>query len=307
MTSVRPNFLLIGAARCGTTALADLLMQHPDVFVTEPKEPHFWAFAGDHPAFSGPGDDLSVNRVSVTDPDAYLALYRKAGRARARGDGSVSTLYYAEKAIPNIQRYAPESRLIVSLRDPVERAFSSYQYLRARGFEPCDEFEAALDAESERVTAGWHHLWHYTRMGFYAEQIEPFLSTFGTERVKVVFAEQLGEAPDSVAGEIFEFLRLVPAPGAAVRERMNASGQPRLGALRRLDRALVEAPRVRDAVRRVVPLHVRQRIRSANLAEIDIPAGARERLTELYAPEIERLRVLLNSDGPAWLTEVGAR
>src|SRR5688572_18022865 len=91
---VRPNLLIAGAARSGTTALARRLAAHPEVFITEPKENHFFAHAERPRHYTGIGDDVMINRSLISDPSQYLALYASAGRARWRGDGSVSTLYH---------------------------------------------------------------------------------------------------------------------------------------------------------------------------------------------------------------------
>src|SRR6476646_940700 len=99
-----PTFFVIGAARSGTTALAEMLRLHPSVFVTRPKEPHFLAFAGRSVAFCGPGDDLVVNQADVTHVDDYYDLYRDAAGYAARGDASVSTLYYSQASIDTLQR-----------------------------------------------------------------------------------------------------------------------------------------------------------------------------------------------------------
>ena len=90
--------------------------------------------AGETAAFSGPGDAETINRVAVTDPAAYRELFRGAESFAARGDASVSTLYYSAKAAPRLKALNPDARVILVLRDPVDRAFSSHQYLRNRGF-----------------------------------------------------------------------------------------------------------------------------------------------------------------------------
>ena len=117
-----PNFFIIGAARSGTTALAEILRHHPDAFVTQPKEPSFLAFSGRQVAFTGPGDDISINRVAITDRDQYLSLYQSAGTKACRGDASVSSLYYSDHSVATLQQYFPEAKLVVILRDPAARA-----------------------------------------------------------------------------------------------------------------------------------------------------------------------------------------
>jgi len=89
-------FVVVGAARAGSTAVTEALRAHPHIFVTRPKEPHYFALSGRPVNFSGPGDDTTINRVAVTDVEQYRAHYPPGGGYRALGEGSVSTLYYHE-------------------------------------------------------------------------------------------------------------------------------------------------------------------------------------------------------------------
>src|SRR5207249_2922199 len=139
-------------------------------------------------------------------PAAYRALYRSANGAIARGDASVSTLYYATEALDNLDRYFPDARLAVVFRDPVARAFSAYSYVRVRGFEPAATFMEALAEEKERIRSGWHHLWHYVEMGRYAAQLRPFIERRGPDRLKIFFYENFQMEPERIARELFEFL-----------------------------------------------------------------------------------------------------
>ena len=193
-TEREPNFFLIGAGRSGTTFLADLLGQHPDVFLTDPKEPHFLALADTMPDFKGPGDDVTVNRLSVTRPMDYRALYETA-RETARGDASVSTLYYAERSLANLEKYFPSARVVAVFREPVERAYSAYSYLRVRGFEKAPSFQEAVAQELRGERRRWQHLWQYIDMGRYGSQLRPFIETLGPDRVHVTFYDWLSRDP----------------------------------------------------------------------------------------------------------------
>lgn len=301
-----PNFFLIGAARSGTTAMAYMLQQHPDVFVTRPKEPHYLAFAGRRPAFRGPGDELNVNRLSVTDHADYLRLYDASGKATARGDASASTLYYCDEAVVNLRRFEPAPRLIVLLRDPSRRSFSSYQYQAVRGFETTGDFARALDLEEQRIRNHWQYMWHYTKASFYSHQIETFLDEVGPDRFLILFQEDLEKRPNAVLRRAFGFLRVDPE--FEVRDiRVNASGQERRPFVQKVIRALGSAPLMKDLTDHLVPYRLRERIRTSNLDRVDMDPSLRLQLDQLFRDDVSRLRSIIERhygpsvDMPAWL------
>jgi len=310
--STSPNFFIIGAARSGTTALAQILRQHPDAFVTQPKEPSFLAFAEKEVAFTGPGDDVSINRVAITDRDKYLSLYQSAGAKACRGDASVSTLYYSDHSVATLQRYFPEAKLVVILRDPAARAFSAYSYQRARGLEPCDDFRDALDREADRIRSGWHHIWHYMSMGRYAGQLAPFLETFGANRVKILFYEELNRDPVGVGRSLFEFLGLDPT-AAVDLEPVNVSGEPRSRLLQGAIRWAGQRHWLRSTTKAIMPFQLRERVRRANLRPSTVPLDVQEGLEQVLDHQSNELRVLLSrhcpellSSAPPWLAASGS-
>jgi hypothetical protein len=312
ITGTAPNFFIIGAARSGTTALAQILRHHPDAFVTQPKEPSFLAFAEQEMAFTGPGDDVSINRVAVTDREKYLSLYQSAGAKQSRGDASVSTLYYSERSVPTLQRYFPEAKLVVILRDPAARAFSAYSYQRARGLEPCDDFREALDREEERIRQGWHHIWHYVAMGRYSRQLAPFLETFGADRVKVLFYEELNRDPVGVGRSLFGFLGL-DASATVELEPVNVSGDPRSKLFHRASGWAGRRQWARTTTKAIVPFQLRERVRRANLRRSDVPVDVLEELEQVFVEESDELRDLLSrhcpellSSAPPWLAASGS-
>jgi hypothetical protein len=187
----RPSLLLIGAARSGTTALAAFLSEHPAIEFTRPKETHFFAYVGASVRHFGPGDRESIERVAVTEPDEFRSRCASIGSPIV-AEGSVSTMYYPDRSIPAIRQYASRDvRLLAILRNPVDRAHSAFEYLRARGFEDEQDFERALDLEPRRRSEGYSHLWHLVRQGKYVDQLAPFLSEFGRDRVLVVLSDEL--------------------------------------------------------------------------------------------------------------------
>lgn len=227
-----PNFLIIGAAKAGTTSLYRYLDQHPQIYMSPIKEPNFFALEGQPLDFCGPGDAQYIRRFSVTDPDAYEALF--AGVRDEVAVGEASALYLYSPAAPvNICHYAPQMKLIAILRHPVERAYSAFLHLLRDEREPLTDFSCALGAEETRVRRGWEHIWHYRRMGFYAEQLWRYYRHFGRDQIRVYRYEELRDEPERLTADIFEFLGVDPSftPDMSVRHnapRLEPAARPPL-------------------------------------------------------------------------------
>lgn len=295
-----PTFLIIGAARSGTTFLAQQLASHPDVSFSDPKEPHFLAFPGQPLTFTGPGDAETINRVAITEPDRWHALFDRP--TSARGEGSVSTLYYGSTAIETIRSHCPDVRCIAVLREPVDRAYSAWLYQVGKGYET-ESFEHALDLEADRIAAGWHHMWHYEAMGHYASQLTTFIDALGLDRLLVLDHRALQDDPTTTIGRCFAHLGLPAVSLTDLDFEVNRGGTPRS---RAVAGALARARRVepvRRAIKAVVPFKVRERLRAANLDQPPMSVTARDRLRAAFADEAEQLRSLLGDEAPAWTTD----
>jgi hypothetical protein len=295
-----PDFLVIGAARCGTTALTSFLAEHPDVFVSTPKEPHFLAFPEGAPRFVGVGDDDLINRAAVRDEQAWRDLFQ--GRSeRRRGEGSVTTLAYPGASIPAIERYcAPGCRLVVMLRDPVDRAFSSWLYLRSRGYD-AGSFEECLAAEEARTRDGWSHMWQLARLSRYAEQLAPFAEAFGG-RLLVVVQEEFAADPRGGLRRVLEFLDVDPDVDIDPSRPVNAAGLPRNRAVTSALNTVRRSPALRRLVTAVVPHRQRERIRSASVDRQTVDPATRARLAALLADDVRRLEGLLGRRLTSWPT-----
>jgi Sulfotransferase family len=299
MTPRPPDFVVAGAARAGSTALVESLRSHPDVFVTQPKEPHFLAYAGERPTFTGPGDDLTINAAAVTRQDDYLALFDGAEPGSTLGEGSVSTLYRHEQALPRLHELNPQARLVLVLRDPVDRAFSSFQYLRNRGYERQEDFLDAVAREDERRRAGWHHLWHYTAMSTYADPVAHAHAVFGADRVHVEWYDDLVDNADETLDRVHAFVGVDPA--RRPREeggRVNVSGVPKRAWLQAAMHQAARSRVLRGAVKSMVPFGVRERIRNANLTSQQVSPRARAELVPVFVPDLDRLEKVLGRPVP---------
>jgi hypothetical protein len=297
-----PSFLVIGAAKSGTTALWAYLRQHPDVFMPDLKEPHHFAFPPDRPApaFQGPGATI---HEAVTDRSAYEALFAGAGTARAVGEASALYLYLPDAA-ERIATAIPEVRLVAVLRQPAERAFSSFQHLRRQGREPAESFEEGLAREAERIRDGWGFLWRYRDLGHYPAQLRRYRERVPADRLLVHLYDDLVEDPLGVVQRTYRFLGVDSGFGPDLSARLNVGGVPRSGWRGQL---LGRGSPLRRASGRLLPRRLRRRVgaladRQA-LERASLDPATRRSLTEEFRPEIEELAALLGRDLGAWLAE----
>lgn len=297
-----PTYLVVGGARCGTSALVEGLRAHPAVFVTDPKEPHYFALHGRGAHFTAPGDEHTVNKVSVTDRDAYLRLYPADHAYAALGDASVSTMYYHADALPEVVAMNPAMRLVLLLREPVARAYSAHQYMRARGLEPVEDFLEAVALEEERIAAGWHHIWHYTAMSRYAEAVAAIQAAVPADQVGIWYYDDLNADYEGTLASVLEFIGAPPAPreGAEV-PRVNISGRPRSRVLHAALTAATASPRVRSSVKRLTSYRFRERVRRLVLARGGLEPAVIEQLGPRFADDLVRLRELVPGPHPDWL------
>jgi hypothetical protein len=200
-----PDFLLVGAPKCGTSALHAALARHPRLFLSEPKEPKFFLTAG--PPLDGGGGPGDVETWSehVWRRDAYEALFAGAPPGALCGESTVFYLY-DRAAQRRIRTLLPDARLVAVLRDPVERAHSNWAHLRGARLEPEADFAAALDREAGRIKDGWAHFWHYTAQGRYGEQLDHLFGLFPREQVLLLRYRDLRDAPAETADRVCGFL-----------------------------------------------------------------------------------------------------
>jgi hypothetical protein len=199
-----PDFLVIGAPKAGTTALHAALARQPGLYMSAIKEPKFFLSDGPPPTKGGPGDALTY-REHVWRRADYEALFDPAPAGTLRGE-STPLYLYDHAAIRRIQDAVPDARLIVIVRDPVERAHSNWTHLWSAGLEPIGDFVRACAEEERRIAAGWSSFWHYAGLGLYGEQLEYLFTLFPREQVLVIRYRLLVDEPAQTLDRICAFL-----------------------------------------------------------------------------------------------------
>ncbi|GAB1823412.1 sulfotransferase family protein [Herbidospora sp. RD11066] len=196
-----PGFLVIGAPKAATTALHAALTAHPDLWLSGVKEPKFFLSDGPPPDRGGPGD-AETYREHVWRRADYEALFRPG---YLNGESTPFYLYDRD-AQRRIKDLIPDVRLIVVIRDPVERAHSNWTHLWSAGLEPVGDVVEACARESERIAAGWAPFWHYVGLGKYGEQLRDLYDLFTEEQVLVFRYRDLLDRPaetlDRICGHL---------------------------------------------------------------------------------------------------------
>lgn len=198
-----PNFLIIGAAKCGTTSLYNYLGQHPEVFLSPLKETNFFVQKGKKIDFKGPKDNL-YNHLTITDIGDYNNQFSDVFDEKAIGEICPSYLY-REDAPKNIKEHIPKVKIIAILREPVARAFSAWVHLTRNGEEYLS-FDDALLNEPRRIKANWREIWHYQEMSKYYEQLKRYYDSFPKENIKVFIYEEFKDNPLKTYSEICSFI-----------------------------------------------------------------------------------------------------
>lgn len=290
-----PTFLVIGAAKSGTTSLHEYLRQHPDVFVPRPKEPSFFAAHALQHRIAEGQRQRGHPRTWVTTWDRYLGMFADAGDTLAVGEVSPAYMSVPGSA-QTIHQRLPGVRLVAILRDPAERAFSHWLMRRKVGdYHPV--FGREIDRQVARLDAGDESfLWH----GFYNRQLAPYVELFGRSRLHVLRFEDLRRDARPTMRPLYRFIGVGDRSDELDLRVANAGGMPRHPLLA----AVIRAERyVAHKLPTTVPAALKHLNARALTSRDDMPTlqpDDRERLEELYRHDMRALATLLSLDLTGW-------
>ena len=206
--SKRLSFLVCGAQKSGTTALAAYLRQHPGIHLPKTKELHFF--------------DDETQDWPYPDLNALHRHFQDADTDQLWGEATPISLYW-DPAAERIWRYNSAIRLIVILRNPIERAYSHWAMEHRRGNDPLP-FALALEKEEARCRKALpfqHRVFSYVDRGFYSAQLRRLWRFFGKEQVLVLRQEQLRFSPENCLNKIWQHIGIPPAQTITPLERHN--------------------------------------------------------------------------------------
>ena len=279
---MKVNTFIVGAPKAGTTSLHFYLDQHPDVCMSAIKEPNYFT--------AQEVMKLYYNVSTVNSEDLYHSIFVEPNR-KILGEGSVSYLFYPEVA-QKIHEYNPEAKILIILRNPIQRAFSHYLMDFRLGL--CNiSLEEILDNPSK------YPLFYqqFVELGMYHQQIKRYIDVFGQEQVKVFFYDDLTTNTDLFINQVFSFLALRSSD--VKMDVKNKFKQPSNIIIANLYRIKF----LRTCLNIFFPKKILLKIKSVLFKDSKKPnldSSIKTKLSEIYKKDISELSKLLSKDLSSW-------
>lgn len=306
------DFIIVGSAKCGTTSVSEYMKEHPDICMPEIKDLRLKFL------------DYPIDKVAkyyyaniIETVDDYFELFAGCPDEKVIGETNIHYIYLHEKSIPFIKKYHGDPKIIIMLRNPIKRAYSSYTMMKRDMREKLPFYEA-LQEEDKRIDEGSVLIWHYKNLGLFYEQVKAYKDNFSN--VRVIILDDLAKDPEGTMKELFEFVEVDPGFVPDLSKRHNISGVPKNKALQQFYvfanfvKQTVYPARVRESkgikkASSIVPDSIKelpQKIYRKNLEKDgDIDEKSLKYLRSFFHDDVKKLSTLLDRDLMPWLSGDG--
>lgn len=288
-TLMLPNFFIVGAPKAGTTSLYHYLDEHPDVFMSPIKEPNYFSY---EPTIK---QELYYQERGIGNWDEYKNLFEYSGGKKAVGEASVSYLFYKE--VPQlIKNKIQDARIIILLRNPVERAFSHYQMDCKLGYVNTSFEKIIFSKNRTRLENLFYQ--QFILLGLYYEQVKRYLDVFGAEKVLVILFDDFKNDTEKEIKRLYRFLEIDETIKLNLGKTHNTFAAPR----NRLFSIIYRFKKVRMMMKKFLPQKIQSYILKIILTKKKTPVDEKtiNFLNEFYKPDILKLEKLLNRNLSAW-------
>ncbi|MBU45897.1 MAG: hypothetical protein CMD28_00535 [Flavobacteriales bacterium] len=295
-----PNFLIVGAAKSGTSSLHNYLHEHPEVFMPsynregmKVKEPRFLI------------KDLVQHRLhnGVWNFEEYQSLFSDVREEKVIGESTVLYLYYYQHAIKNIKYYLGEEvKIIIMLRNPIDRAYSAFQHV-SRGLNETNSFEESLEIEKGRLERETNltPMVMYKEMGMYYSMVKAYKDSF--KNIHIVFYEDFRDNIALEMSKVYSFLGISKDINVNLNKRYNVGGKRWKN--KKSKNFFMKDNWVKSILKSITPKEIRQEIRNklVNLSTKEVEEmkkETRKMLNNYFQEDIKNLSELLNKDLQHW-------
>lgn len=310
--SKKPNLFIVGAAKAGTTSLYHILNSSSDVYHSPIKEPNY--FSTDiipgkfRPTYKKQSNldrekyftNLPLQDVQlafVRNSDEYKLLFNNTQNQKYIAESSTSYLY-SKEAANNIFSYNSNSKIIIVLRNPIERAFSHYLMALRFGFTNLSVKEA-FEKDINQKEKGWGISELFIELGLYYNQVKRYLDVFPKENVGIFLFDVLKENPATFYSDIFKFLD-IQLIAEEINEIHNKAKIPRMKNLNKL----IVSSGLKNLGKTVLPNKIFQAIKQKSFKENDeivFDSEMENKLLEIYKEDIRKTSTLIDNDLSLWL------
>ncbi|MBA3646965.1 MAG: sulfotransferase [Chitinophagales bacterium] len=308
-----PNFFIVGAAKSGTTSLYEYMKMHPQVYMAPIKETHHFSSDIDNTKFR-PNYARSLNKdlskflqgdmsdgifhAFVKDWDQYTQLFKNVNGEKAIGEVTNSYLYSKEAAQNIFSRFS-NAKIIMMLRNPVERAFSHYLMDLRIGYER-DNFMDALKKDMARDPKGWGISNLYVEVGMYYEQVKRYIDIFPERQRRIYIFDDFKKDPGLIVKDMFSFLGVNPNVEIDYSQKFNPSFIPKNKMIGKLN----SQKRIKDWLKGILPKSVKSKFKKTLYTDKNLPAitlSEKKYLSEIFRDNVMKLSQLLNRDLSNWV------
>jgi hypothetical protein len=308
-----PNFFVVGAAKSGTTSLYEYMKMHPQIYMAPIKETHHFSTDIDNSKFR-PNYARSLNKdlskfletdmqegifhAFVKERDQYDKLFKNVKDEKAIGEITNSYLY-SQEAARNIFTRFPDAKVIMMLRNPIDRAFSHYLMDLRIGYETND-FMTALKKDMVRDPKGWGISNLYVEIGMYAEQVKRFIEIFPERQRRIYLFDDFKKDAGAVVKDMFTFLGVDPNVDIDYSQKFNPSFIPKNKLIGKLN----TQKKIKDWLKGVLPKSVKSKFKKTFYTDKDLPKitpAERKFLADIFRNDVMKLGKLLNRDLSKWV------
>ncbi len=292
MNNKKLDFIVVGTAKAGTTSLFHVLKNHPDIFIPEKKEMNFFNHGTDSKI--GPNEKyLNDYPLEIENINQYFDYYKNS--KKINGDISPVYLYNYKTTIKNIKKYCgDEIKIIIILRNPINRAYSQYMHAIREGWEDKNFYNALMD-EREREANGISYNFYYAKFGNYYLQVKAFIEEF--KNVRIYFYEELFN--DIFYKDLFEFLE-VEKIKIKKTPQLNKTGTPKLFFLKKVLDVLKSIKILKIFIEYLGLKDYYLKIKYWNLKKDKMDNTSYNYLKKYFEDDIKKLEKLLNRNLDFW-------
>jgi hypothetical protein len=300
MINKLPNFLIVGAAKSGTSSLHNYLNQHPEVFMPsynsdgmKVKEPRFLI------------KDLVKHRLhnGVWTWEEYKSLFGDVIDEKAIGESTVLYLYYYKDAIKNIkEKLGNDVKIIIMLRNPADRAYSAFQHV-SRGFKEQNSFEKSLEMEDGRLEKDRNltPMVMYKEMGLYHEMVKSYQEHFSN--VHVIIYDDFRDNTENEMKKTYQFLGISDNADIDYVTRHNVGGKRWKN--EKMKHLFMRVNPIKSIFKKIIPKGLRRGIRNnlvtASTNKVNpMKDQTRIMLNDFFREDVKQLSTLLNRDLTNW-------